>query len=148
MTPDQMQTTEAVLHGRWKSLGFDGLPREERDFVILWALIAEVNTGSFHQYFFNSSGDTALEAMEACDRIGAEETLRILAGVLSVFDAIGGYTIDRYERQERMKALNVQFNAFDGSTVAFHENYEDILELALDRVHQFYVTNGIAIPHA
>jgi hypothetical protein len=74
MTPEVLERTRAILDDRWHRIGLSGLPREERDFVVLWGLNAEVNTGGFHQYFLNSAGDTALEAHAACERVGATMT--------------------------------------------------------------------------
>ena len=142
-----LDQTRATLDKRWVQIGFDALPRVERDFVVLWGMIAEVNSGSFHQYFFNSGGDTALEAHAACEQLGALATRQILADALAVFDAVGGYTPERFVRQDRMELLADEFTAFRSCTDAFHACSEEVLELALIAVHHFYLSAGLMSPH-
>jgi len=57
--------------GRHCDVGFEDLSEIDRILVSIWALEADVNNGGFHQYYFNSSGDTAHYAPAALRAIGA-----------------------------------------------------------------------------
>ncbi len=69
---------EKLLFGVWggicadlERLGFDGLPKPEQVFAVIWMLEAEVENGGFSQYMFNSSGDQAALAPGALREVGA-----------------------------------------------------------------------------
>jgi hypothetical protein len=46
---------------------------------------AEVNNGGLHQYYFNSSSNSAIETPEALDTIGASHTAEIVRKANSIF---------------------------------------------------------------
>lgn len=50
----------------------------------VWWLEAEVNNGGFNQYFYNSSGQFAEEAYEACEGIGAHKTASIVQEAIKI----------------------------------------------------------------
>jgi hypothetical protein len=54
-----------------------------------WLVDAEVNAGGFHQFFFNSSGQYAGDALAGYELLGAEEYAAIMRS------AIATYEIDR-----------------------------------------------------
>ena len=54
-----------------------------------WLVDAEVNAGGFHQYFFNSSGQYAGDALAGYELFGAEDYAAIMRS------AIATYEIDR-----------------------------------------------------
>jgi Domain of unknown function (DUF4375) len=94
----------ALLHERRERLGVEHLLREERDYVLLAALNAEVSSGTFDQYLFNSSGDDAMEALAALERLGSTKLHDILRRVLDALP--GGWCRDRSERWERMEGVS------------------------------------------
>ncbi len=49
-----------------------------------WEVEAEVNNGGFEQYFSNTSGDFALEAIEGFDKIGAKQFANITKQALDL----------------------------------------------------------------
>jgi hypothetical protein len=65
------------------------LPPGVRAIYTTWLVDAEVNAGGFHQYFFNSSGQYAGDALAAYELLGAEEYAAIMRS------AIATYEIDR-----------------------------------------------------
>ncbi|MFN0244997.1 MAG: DMP19 family protein [Planctomycetota bacterium] len=68
----------------WKH-DFDELSLAERVFLAIWELESEVNNGGFHQYFSNSSGDTAFAVCDSLDAIGAHKAARIVAKANLIF---------------------------------------------------------------
>jgi hypothetical protein len=65
------------------------LPPGVRAIYTTWLVDAEVNAGGFHQYFFNSSGQYAGDALSGYELLGAEEYAAIMRS------AIATYEIDR-----------------------------------------------------
>lgn len=65
-------------------------------------LDAEVNNGGFHQYFFNSAGDHAVEALEGLRNMGAEQTATLLQKGIALFGGKGPSP----EREKRMAQLD------------------------------------------
>ena len=57
------------LGQRYEDVGFGELSKPEQHFVALEALAGDTLNGSLDQYFFNSSGDLALVAIEALDTL-------------------------------------------------------------------------------
>lgn len=91
---NRSQAAEALLNERWTSQGYERLTPAEQKFIALWWLNGDVMNGGFDQYFFNSSGDMALDALEGLRDIGAAEPERILREALAVFGR-DGYPLDR-----------------------------------------------------
>ncbi|HEY7233595.1 MAG TPA: DUF4375 domain-containing protein, partial [Gemmatimonadaceae bacterium] len=90
---------------------------------------AEVNAGGFHQYFFNSSGQYAGDALAGYELLGAEEYAAIMRSAIATFE------IDR----EQLEA----FEAEDPETLA-----ESPIHSALREVDQRYYALGDRIYHA
>jgi hypothetical protein len=51
-----------------------------------WLVDAEVNAGGFHQYFFNSSGQYAGDALAGYELLGAEEYAAIMRSAIATFE--------------------------------------------------------------
>ncbi len=87
MSPDTKAKRLAGLSvtGRFSKVTFADLRAAEKIFASIWALEDEVNNGGFHQYFFNSSGDTAFFVVEALEKIGATRAARIVRAANAVF---------------------------------------------------------------
>jgi hypothetical protein len=62
-------------------------------FVCVWELEADVNNGGFDQYYFNSSGDLAGDAVESLNAIGAKNTADVVRQANALFGA-GGPAVD------------------------------------------------------
>ncbi len=63
------------------------------------ALEGEVNNGGFHQYFYNSAGDRAAEAIQALEIVGAFAMADILKRAAQKFPC-GMPPKNRFERQD------------------------------------------------
>ena len=135
--------SRAVLEGRWRTLGFDTLLPEERAFIVLWWLEAEVFNGGFHQYFFNSAGDAAPEALVALKSLGAVQTARVLADAIDLLGAVP-YIRDNERRRKHLRALENSIERFDRVTDELQDLPEDFVSLAMDRVRQAYDDRKIA----
>jgi len=65
---------------------FELLTEIEQVFVCIWALRGQVDNGGFHQYYFNGTGDLAMETVEALKHIGAKHTSDLLIKSNSYFE--------------------------------------------------------------
>lgn len=103
------------------------LNTEERIIYIVQTLEQEVNGGGFDQYFYNSSGDLANEAVAALIAIGAKKSAKICKKALKVFG--GSLPTDRTERQDHMdKKANSRTEAkLEKCDNDFYE-YQDSIE--------------------
>ena len=63
----------------------DNLTKEQKLFYYNQCLEREINNGGFHQYFFNSSGDFALQTVKSLQTIGAKKTADILQKAIDQF---------------------------------------------------------------
>src|SRR5262249_47438070 len=99
---------DQIVHDRWGQLGFDNLLPEEQDHIMIWWLVAEVNNGTFAQYFSNETGDHALQALDGLKKCGAAEGARLLREAMDMFDPYGGYTRDRDVRNDRIDLLEAE----------------------------------------
>ncbi|MGL6094191.1 MAG: DMP19 family protein [Fimbriiglobus sp.] len=133
--------TRDVVHSRWDVLGFDDLRPSEKEYLYIWWLCVEVSNGTFHQYFSNSTGDSALLALSALETIGANEAHAILMDALHQFESVGGFTADRTERQDRLDALPDE--VFEQATRRLHRISDDPRTAALVRVAHDFEQHGI-----
>ena len=93
-----------LVFARCEAAGFAALSQAEQTVYCLDALEREVNNGGFSQFFFNSSGDTALETVAALERLGAPHTAGLVRRAVSAFPG-GRPSPDRDAREKQMEAL-------------------------------------------
>ena len=93
-----------LVFARWEQAGFAGLSQAEQTVYCLDALEREVNNGGFDQFFFNSSGDTAMETIAALERLGAKHTAALVRRAVAVFPD-GQPVADRDAREKQMATL-------------------------------------------
>jgi len=105
------------------------LPPGVRAIYTTWLVDAEVNAGGFHQYFFNSSGQYAGDALAGYELLGAEEYAALMRSAIATFE------IDR----ERLAAVEIEDPERD-STAHVHA--------ALREIDQRYYALGDRIYHA
>jgi hypothetical protein len=105
---------------------FDENPNEIKEYIAIWWMDTEVNNGSFHQYFWNSTGDGALDALNGLKRIGAAKTLNILK---SAINWIGDnpYPVDHMKRQDLLESFTdeKEDELYDISQ-EYYKNQEDL----------------------
>lgn len=87
-------------------------------------LRTELNNGGFHQFFFNSAGDLATEALAACEDLGIGSLAELLRQALRLLD--GRYTPDQVSRQLLLDELDNE-DDFEPLDAAYYE-----VELKLD----------------
>jgi hypothetical protein len=92
-----------LVFSRREAAGFEALSEAEQTVYCLDALEREVNNGGFSQFFFNSSGDTALETVSALERLGARHTAGLVRRAVSVFP--DGPSPQRDAREKQMDGL-------------------------------------------
>src|SRR5690348_6286838 len=105
------------------------LPAGVRAIYTTWLVDAEVNAGGFHQYFFNSSGQYAGDALAGYELLGTEEYASIMRSAIATFE------IDR----ERLAS----FEAEDPELLA-----ESTAHAELHEIDQRYYALGDRIYHA
>lgn len=101
-------STEMIIelsHGlsdKINRLGFESLSHPEKVMNSVYWLETEINNGGFDQYYFNSSGNYAIDAPIALEEIGANRTAEIVKEANSVFP---GSSPPR-DRDERARILD------------------------------------------
>lgn len=128
--PDLFKVSEFVFD-RYAKVGYERLSRPEKLFVCLWGLEGEVNNGGFHQYYFNSSGDHALDTEEFLKAIGANHTADLVKQANALFGAAGP-SPERFVRQKQLDVIgDVKTKKMDEIEKEFFE-YKDQLGQLLE----------------
>jgi hypothetical protein len=141
---------DQIVHDRWRQLGYDNLLPEEKDYIMIWWLVAEVFNGTFAQYFSNETGDHALQTLDGLKKCGATEGARLLQEAMDLFQPYGGYTTDRDIRNDRIDTLEAEPSAqpegaFRQVSNDFQDSREPMRGLALKRVMEAYNREGVDI---
>jgi uncharacterized protein DUF4375 len=95
----QLSESSRVALGR---IPFSHQNPTQQVFTAVWELESEVNNGGFHQYFFNSSGDSAQGVLQALHTIGARNAERIVRDAIKAFPG-GPPPADWSARQARLE---------------------------------------------
>lgn len=126
-----IELSNHVFFQRMERVGFDALTPAERVFRVVDEIEREVNNGGFDQYFINSSGDHAGQAVAALEAIGAHRTADIFRKALAVFGAIPP-SPDGDTRFTQVAALRDEaapvWHALEGE---FYDYPDDLLTLQL-----------------
>ena len=109
------------LFSRVESDGFESLTEAERIVFSVWGAAGQIENGGFDQFFYNSSGDFALEAASALEAIGAIRKAAVLKRAFALFP--GGRP--PRDRNERIKVLDdisgaADEDAFDALNQEFY----------------------------
>lgn len=83
--------------------GFEQMPEPARHVFAVWWCDAEVCNGGFHQFFFNSTGVLAPEALEGFRAVGLLRCAELLEIAMGKFDE--PYPRDRDAREAALEAL-------------------------------------------
>jgi hypothetical protein len=81
-------------------------------FSCIWGLEGQVNNGGFLQYYANTDGEAAYEAVTALQQIGARRAAEIVRQANSVFQD-GLPPTDRVERQKQLAEVAHLVKNFD-----------------------------------
>src|SRR4051812_12008186 len=86
------------------NIEWDKMTEPQKVFYCIQELEREVNNGGFNQYFINSSGDYAHEAIKSLQAIGANTTADILQRAIDQFPN-QKVPKDRDERNEVVESI-------------------------------------------
>ncbi len=84
------------------------LPPGVRALYLTWTVEAEVNNGGFNQYYFNTNGQFASEAVEAFEYFGATEHA-VLMGEANVIRAAEAALMDEYKKKGTLEAFSESY---------------------------------------
>jgi hypothetical protein len=70
---------------RYQAIGYSELSLPEKVFLCVWDLEGEIYNGGFGQYYYNSSGNHACDAVDALRAIGANQTAEIVRKANALF---------------------------------------------------------------
>lgn len=115
---------------------FDALDPATRVAYCLHELEAEVNNGGFHQFLSNSSGEFALETLDALEKIRAPKTRRLLEKALATCFP-EGYPKDPADHLTRIADFEEVSDAVEALDAQFFE-YEEALD---ELVNEFLSEN-------
>jgi hypothetical protein len=118
-TPDEL--VDIVMQRLMRSLDQPmKMSAAERDVWLAAMYDGEVNNGGHHQFFFNSSGDEAIEVRDALARIGRTDTLAIYDCALTAFPG-SKPARDRAQRNEQLARWGEkQFQIFEHLDSAYY----------------------------
>ena len=110
---------------KMEHVGFAHLSQPEQIVGCLTELEMEVNNGGFHQYYWNSAGDHALETVHALRALGAHHTESLLVGANALFGEEGP-SADRNHRWRQLDSLGEQATSLwfelDGAFFEYKDN--------------------------
>jgi hypothetical protein len=98
------------------------LTAAELRLLAIGGLRSDVNNGGFHQYFFNTAGDLALEAADAAAVAGAGELDALVRHALTRLNL--SEPADRHARQAALN--NIHPDDFEDLNAAFYALEESI----------------------
>ncbi len=109
--------------------GFDSLSHAEQVLYRIYWVEAEVNNGGFDQYFFNTSGNDAIDTPASLEEIGAHHTVQIVRDAISIFP--GGPPPRSREERDKLYDLVTdevrdKWNELDLKFYKYHDPLEDL----------------------
>jgi hypothetical protein len=84
---------------------FRQVPEPARHHFAVWWCDSEVCNGGFHQFFYNSTGVLAPEALEGFRAIGLAECAKLVEAAINKFGS--KYPRDREERHSALQAIEL-----------------------------------------
>jgi hypothetical protein len=128
-----MEETDSPI-ARYQQLieqnGLDYLTPAERSVYAIWWFFIESNNGTIHQFFSNSTGSLARDALRGLEAFGAKQTAAILRKAISVFPE-GKVPADFNERNALLAQITPQQEQLlSALTQEFYDSGEDVSGLA------------------
>ncbi len=127
--------------------GVDRLAREERHVFAVTVLFMEVTNGGLDQFFFNSTGDLALDARDGLAEIGPAPLADVYNCALAAFPH-GTPSRDRATRQAQLadidRADRNAFAALDESFYAYPDRGDAVLDYI--QAHERQLPNATKTP--
>lgn len=131
---DGIIALNTLISDKLQNIPFSELSHAEQVFYSIDYLQMEINNGGYDQYFFNSSGEFAHEALAGMREIGANLMADIHAKAMTVFpDSV--VPKDRAERQKLLEQAGEKAEEmFDSLDSKFYEYSDPLEDLLLDYV--------------
>ena len=99
--------------------------KEEAVYQVSW-LMTEVDNGGFHQYYYNSSGNTAMETAALLRKIGAPQTAKLVEAGCDLFPD-DSPAKDLKKRREQLQEFTLdQIEALRDLEQRFYSRREDL----------------------
>ena len=122
----------ALVHFSYDRMGdlqWEELPRGLRIALLVNEFDSQVANGGFQQYFFNSSGEYALETLGILQAVGARETAQLLEQALTVFPN-SEPSQDNAQRADQVARLNDdQLKKLESLSQAYYQQNENLFEV-------------------
>lgn len=134
--PERPSPARELFERRHRDLGYGALLPSEQTFLKIRSLQAEVYDGGFHQYFYNSAGDHAMQTLDALEALGALQVRTVLAAAIQLLKDGGGYSPHCDRRRDALSPLAE--DAFIALNSSFHETSEDAVGMAFALVEADY----------
>ena len=139
MSPDKFEKLARLattVFERAEANGFESLAGPERVLFSVWSATGQIENGGFDQFFFNSSGDYALEAVSAFRAIGATAKADVIEHAVNLFPD-SAPPRDRDERQRALDAIQNEvgddvFERLDNAYYAVREDVDAMLAAYVD----------------
>ena len=124
---DALARRVGPLFDRVEAAGLSSLTGPERVLFSVWGAGGQIENGGFDQFFYNSSGDYAAEALDGFRAIGAVGKAVVIEQAFALFP---GSALPR-DRDERIGALNALIakageDVFQRLDEAFYAIPEDV----------------------
>ncbi len=122
-----------------------GLPKGFQVIYTTWCVEAEVNNGGFNQYFFNSSGQFAIEAIDGFEEIGAPFNAQLMKKAIEV--AVQEMPeMKKYYKSRSIELFSESYKhtKLNNLDEGFYERKEDIQELQIKYIRshpQLFIDN-------
>ncbi len=94
-----------VVFNRLQDRGYASMNDAQRNILCVWSACGEVDNGGFEQYYFNDSGDWAVDTPQAFEAVGAPDLARIVSTANALFPA-GCPSRSAAMRQQELEALS------------------------------------------
>src|SRR6266566_9875702 len=117
-----------------------GLPKAVSAIYVTTLLDNEVLNGGFHQFFWNSSGEFALMALEGLERLGAPKHAAVLQSAIATFETERA-VFDRYRALDTSEAFSESVRR--SSLGALDEQYYDLGFDALTDLQASYIRSHL-----
>lgn len=115
------------VYAIYERKGIKGLSKPQLYYFVLWELDAEVRNGGFSQYYFNSSGELAIYAVEAAEAVGASKLAGIIQKANDLFGKKGP-DADRIKRMEQLSKVELKvLEALDSQYYKCSERLSELL---------------------
>ena len=105
-----LQRAVDLAFARLACEGYDALTPAQRVLVCVWAACGEIDNGGFDQFFYNASGDWALDTEAAFRAIGADAAAAVIRAAVAVFPD-GGPSLDHVARNRQLDGLSSESQA-------------------------------------